>query len=70
MPNGSFYKGEGEYKVFVFDKEDRAVRRTIRAGDSNRRYVEILSGLQAGDKLIVSDTEQYKNKNKINIKWE
>ena len=70
VPNGSFYKGEGEYKVFVFDKEDRAVKRTIRAGDSNRRYVEILSGLQAGDKLIVSDTEQYRNKNKINIKWE
>ncbi len=70
VPNGSFYKGEGKYQVFVFDSENRAVRRTVHAGDCNRDYVEILDGLQPGDKIIVSDTEQYNTKNKLNIKWE
>lgn len=70
VPNGSFYKGEGKYQVFVFDSENRAVRRTVHAGDCNRDYVEILDGLQPGDKIIVSDTEQYNKKKKINIKWE
>ena len=70
QPNGSFYKGEGKYQVFVFDSENRAVRRTVHAGDCNRDYVEILDGLQPGDKIIVSDTEQYNTKNKLNIKWE
>lgn len=70
VPNGSFYKGEGTCQVFVFDSENRAVRRTVRAGDCNRDYVEILDGLQPGDKIIVSDTEQYITKNKLKIKWE
>lgn len=70
VPNGSFYKGEGKYQVFVFDSENRAVRRTVHAGDCNRDYVEILDGLQPGDKIIVSATEQYNTKNKLNIKWE
>lgn len=70
VPNGSFYKGEGKYQVFVFDSENRAVRRTVHAGDCNRDYVEILDGLLPGDKIIVSDTEQYNTKNKLNIKWE
>lgn len=70
VPNGSFYRGEGTYQVFVFDGDDCAVRRTVRAGDCNRDYVEILSGLHPGDRLIVSDTEQYNNKNKLKIKWE
>ncbi len=70
VPNGSFYKGEGKYQIFVFDSENRAVRRTVHAGDCNRDYVEILDGLQPGDKIIVSDTEQYNTKNKLNIKWE
>ena len=70
VPNGSFYKGEGKYRIFVFDSENRAVRRTVHAGDCNRDYVEILEGLKPGDRVIVSDTEQYNKKKKLNIKWE
>ena len=31
-------------------------------------YVEVLSGLQPGDKVVVSDMSAYKNKNKLKIK--
>ena len=37
-------------------------------GDSNFEYVEVLSGLQLGDKVVVSDMSAYKNKNKLKIK--
>lgn len=70
VPNGAFYKGEGDYRMFVFDSKDCAVRRSIRVGDGNRDYVEILDGLKPGDKIIISDTEHYSNKNKLKIKWE
>ena len=70
VPNGAFYKGEGDYRMFVFDSKDRAVRRSIRVGDGNRDYVGILDGLKPGDKIIISDTEHYSNKNKLKIKWE
>ena len=42
--------------------------RKIQLGDSNFEYVEVLSGLQLGDKVVVSDMSAYKNKNKLKIK--
>lgn len=70
VPNGSFYRGEGEYRVFVFDGDDRLRRRTVHAGDCNSDYVEITEGLKPGDRLVVSDMEHYKTKDKLKIKWQ
>ena len=70
VPNGSFYHGAGEYKVFVFDGDDRLRRRTVHAGDCNSDYVEITEGLKPGDRLVVSDMEHYKTKDKLKIKWQ
>lgn len=70
VPNGSFYKGPGRYRVFVFDSDNHAVSREIRVGDCNRDYVEVLEGLRAGDRIIVNEMENYKNKTKLKIKWQ
>ena len=37
-------------------------------GDSNFEYVEVISGLKPGDKVVVSDMSSYKNKNKLKLK--
>jgi hypothetical protein len=37
-------------------------------GDSNFEYVEVLSGLRPGDRVVVSDMNSYKNKNKLKLK--
>ena len=66
--NGSFYRGPGEYKVFVFDGDDRLERRKIKVGDCNREYVEILDGLHDGDRVVISDMENYKNDKVLKIK--
>lgn len=68
VPNGSFFKGEGEYYVFVMDGDNRLVKRRIKTGDSNREYVEVLEGLRPGDRIVTNDLEKYKNKSKLKIK--
>jgi HlyD family secretion protein len=41
--------------VFVLDRSgDTAVRREVRLGRRNPEHIEVLSGLQAGDRVITS----------------
>ena len=68
VANGSFYVGRGEYELFVCNSDNELVKRKIQLGDSNFEYVEVLSGLQPGDRVVVSDMSAYKNKNKLKIK--
>lgn len=68
IANASYYVGKGEYDLFVLDGDDRAVRRKVQLGDSNFEYVEVVSGLRPGDRVIVSDMSGYKNKKKVKVK--
>ena len=68
VANGSFYVGRGEYELFVCNSDNELVKRKIQLGDSNFEYVEVLSGLQPGDRVVISDMSAYKNKNKLKIK--
>ncbi len=58
VKNGPFYQGGKEQPVFVV-AEGRAVRRTVRFGDSNFDYVQIVSGLRAGEEIVVSDMKEH-----------
>ena len=53
--------------MFVLDADDHLTRRTVKLGDSNRRYVEVLSGLEPGDRVVVSDMENYRNSKNLKI---
>ena len=68
IANGSFYVGRGEYELFVCDSDSELVKRKVQLGDSNFEYVEVLSGLRPGDRVVVSDMNSYKNKNKLKLK--
>ena len=68
VANGSFYVGRGEYELFVCDSDSELVKRKVQLGDSNFEYVEVLSGLRPGDRVVVSDMNSYKNKNKLKLK--
>ena len=35
---------------------------------TNFEFVEVVSGLQPGDEVVVSDMSNYKNKNKLKLK--
>lgn len=68
LANASYYVGRGEYELFVQDSENEIVKRKVQLGDSNFEYVEVVSGLKPGDKVVVSDMSSYKNKNKLKLK--
>ena len=68
VANASYYVGRGEYDLFVRTSDDELTKRKVQLGDSNFEYVEVVSGLKPGDRVVVSDMSQYKNKNKLKLK--
>ncbi len=66
IANSSYYVGKGEYELFVVNG-DQLLKRKVQLGDSNFEYVEVISGLQEGDEVVVSDMNAYKDKNKLKI---
>ena len=67
IANASYYVGRGDYELFVLDSENEIVKRKVKLGDSNFVFVEVISGLQPGDQVVVSDMSSYKNKNKLKV---
>ena len=48
--------------IFVLDPDGKkAYRRSIKIGRQNPQYYEVLEGLEAGEKVIVSSYESYKD---------
>ena len=66
IANSSYYVGKGEYELFVVNG-NQLLKRKVQLGDSNFEYVEVISGLQEGDEVVVSDMNAYKDKNKLKI---
>ena len=67
VKNGPFYQGGQEQPVFVV-AGGRAVRRTVRLGDSNFDFVQVLGGLRAGEEIVVSDMKQHLDTPELIIK--
>ena len=65
--NGSYYTGAGNYTLFIYKDEHTLVPRTIQLGDCNYDYVEVISGLEEGNSVVVNDMQRYKGKEKIRI---
>ena len=64
--NGSFYSGAGDYTLFVLDG-NRLLPRQVRLGDCNYDYIEVVSGLEQGEQVVVSDMSKYKGKEKLRV---
>jgi len=67
IANASYYVGRGEYELFVRNSDKEIVKRKVQLGDSNFEFVEVASGLQPGDQVVVSDMSNYKNKSKLKL---
>ena len=66
LANGPAFNGSNLQEVFVL-KNGVAERRSVKTGLSNFDYVEILSGLKAGDEVITSDMSDFKNIKTVTI---
>ncbi len=55
IPNGAFYQDTGGNWVFVVAPDDSvAVRRPVRLGRRNARYIEVIEGLELGERVVTS----------------
>ena len=65
--NGAGFKGGRLQKMFVLEG-DQLVQRELEVGLVNSDYVEILSGAQPGEKIVISDMRAYENQSTIQVK--
>ena len=60
IPRGVFYQSTGGTWIYVLSEDGtKAYRRDIRIGRQNPQYYEVLEGLKPGEKVIISNYENY-----------
>lgn len=69
LPKGGFYQSTGGQWVYVVTESgSQAVKREIRIGRQNPRYYEVIEGLQQGEKVIISNYDNFGNIDKLILK--
>jgi HlyD family secretion protein len=68
IPNGSFYQETGGKWVFVVSGDGtEAVRRNVRLGRRNTDYIEVLDGLEPGERVVTSPYTSYVDMDRLKI---
>lgn len=64
---GPYFKGPGDYELFVQTADGELEKRSVRLGDSNFEFVEVVRGINPGDKVVVSDMSNFEKSSKLKI---
>jgi HlyD family secretion protein len=68
IPNGAFYTETGGAWVFVVSPDGRsAVKRQVRLGRRNADTIEVLDGLEPGEKVITSPYTGFADKDRLDL---
>ena len=68
IPNGSFYQETGGNWIFVVSPDSsEAIRRTVRLGRRNIDFIEVLDGLEPGEKVITSPYTSYVGMDRLTL---
>lgn len=68
IPNGSFYNDTGGAWVFVVTQDGgEAVKRQVRLGRRNSDFIEVLDGLQPGEKVLTSPYTGFADKDRLDL---
>lgn len=68
LTNGGFYSDTAGKWAFVLDSDGKlAMRRDIRTGRRNNRHIEVLSGLNVGDRVVVSSYGNFAQMTQLNF---
>ncbi|HEX2919705.1 MAG TPA: HlyD family efflux transporter periplasmic adaptor subunit [Bacteroidales bacterium] len=67
LPDGPFFDGSKQIDVFVVEGNN-AYKKKVTTGLNNFEYVEIASGLEEGDEVIISDVSKVNHLETIKIK--
>jgi HlyD family secretion protein len=68
IPNGAFYNESGGAYVFVVVPDGgSAVKRQVRLGRRNPDFIEVLDGLDAGERVITSPYTGFADKDRLDL---
>ena len=68
IPNGAFYQDTGGNWVFVVAADGlRAVKRNVRLGRRNLRFIEVLEGLEKSERVITSPYTNYLDMDRLEL---
>ena len=68
IPNGAFYNETGGNWVFVVSPDGgSAVKRQVRLGRRNADYIEVLEGLEPGEKVLTSPYTGFADKDRLDL---
>ena len=69
IPRGDFLAATGGLWIYKLDADgSRAVKTEIETGRQNPQQIEILSGLKAGDRVIIGDYDKLNGENEVYVK--
>ncbi|MFC5409398.1 efflux RND transporter periplasmic adaptor subunit [Larkinella bovis] len=67
VANGPAFKGKKRQFIYVMNAKGVAERRDVETGLSNFDFVEVRSGIQPGEKVIITDLSEYEHLQEITI---
>ncbi len=68
IPNGSFYQETGGSWIFVVSPDGaEAVKRNVRLGRRNTDFIEVLDGLEPGERVITSPYTSYVGMDRLTL---
>jgi HlyD family secretion protein len=66
IPNGAFYQDTGGNWMFVVTSDgSEAIRRIVKLGRRNSRYIEVLDGLEIGEEVVTSPYSSFKEMDRL-----
>lgn len=68
IPNGAFYNETGGAWVFVVTPDgSEAIKRPVRLGRRNAEYIEVLEGLEPGERVLTSPYTGFADKDRLDL---
>lgn len=68
IPNGAFYQDTGGQWIFVVGPDgEEAVKRNIKTGRRNTRYIEVLDGLEQGERVVTSPYSSFRDIDRLQL---
>ncbi|MBX0332438.1 efflux RND transporter periplasmic adaptor subunit [Pontibacter sp. HSC-14F20] len=67
VKNGPYFRTASKSQVYVL-RDGELIRRGAKIGMSNVDYVELESGVQAGEQVVISDLTEYQHLDKVKVK--
>ena len=68
IPNGAFYQETGGSWVFVISPDGgEAIKRSVKLGRRNTNFIEVLDGLEPGERVITSPYTSFVGMDRLNL---